>query len=61
MVLTGVSPQVRSKVTFRYDGRTFTRYAANGKVTLTLAKLTRTTRIKVRYAGNASYDAVTKR
>ena len=61
VVLTGVSPQVRSKVTFRYHGRTVTRYAVKGKVTLTLPKLTGTTRITVRYAGNATYDAVTKR
>ena len=33
----------------------------NGKVTLKLKKLTKTTTIKVKYAGNATFNAVTKK
>ena len=60
VVLDGVGAKVSGKVTFRYDGKRVTRNAVNGEVTLKLAELDHTTKVRVRYAGNATFDAVTE-
>jgi 2',3'-cyclic-nucleotide 2'-phosphodiesterase (5'-nucleotidase family) len=61
VVLTGVGAKANGKVTFSYKGRKVTKNVRNGKVTLKLAKLTRTTTVTVKYAGDSTFNAVTKK
>jgi 2',3'-cyclic-nucleotide 2'-phosphodiesterase (5'-nucleotidase family) len=61
VVLTGVGAKASGKVTFSYKGKKVTKHVRNGKVTLKLAKLTRTTTVTVKYAGDSTFNAVTKK
>lgn len=61
VALTGVGAKASGKVTFAYKGKKVTKNVKNGKVTVRLAKLTRTTTVTVKYAGDSTFNAVTKK
>ncbi|MCW2832783.1 MAG: yhcR [Nocardioides sp.] len=61
VVLDGVGAKVTGKVTFSYDGKRIAKDVVNQTVTLKLARLADTTVVTVKYAGNATFAAVTKK
>ena len=58
--LTGVGAKVGGVVRFTFQGKTVKRSLVNGKATLTIGKVTKTTKVKVTYLGNANWASVSK-